>query len=66
MKKIDKIKNYEAARVLLITARDMVETAILKIRETGPSGIDCVDPVDKIQDAIHVVVYRQNQLEGKQ
>lgn len=37
MKKIDRIKNKEAARVLLITADNMIRTAFEKMYEAGIS-----------------------------
>jgi hypothetical protein len=63
MKKIDKIKNLEAARVLLIHAQGMVDAAIRKINEIGPSGIDSAMASESVQNALVIVKHLQSKTE---
>ena len=64
MKKIDRIRNMEAARVLLIQAMDMITIANRKLAETMPNntriGADYNNATSSIDDMLRVVVDTQN------
>jgi len=66
MKKIEKAENLEAARILLITAQDLIRTAQVKVAEVQDGSLNLDSVLNFLMDSTCRVVQLQNKLHEKQ